>query len=133
MTRSNAGWKYKTCSTRPVKLFGRTILASRGGEACVRAISLATLDPWLREQAIDVALRAADSAVEKDWRSAETLVHGLTEVRADLRFPLPCGLALRERSGTSHSSGDNRKYAACKGEICWRAGSGQQKSVFFPR
>ncbi len=68
------------------RLFGEQSW-QRGGEACVRAISLATLDPWLREQAIDVALRAADSAVEKDWRSAETLVHGLTEVRAGTAVP----------------------------------------------
>ena len=59
----------------------------QGGEACVRAISLAALDPWLREQAIQVALRAADSALEKDWRSAETLVHELTQVRAGTAVP----------------------------------------------
>jgi serine/threonine-protein kinase len=59
----------------------------QGGEACVRAISLAALDPWLREQAIEVALRAADAALEKDWRSAETLVQDLTEVRAGTAVP----------------------------------------------
>lgn len=59
----------------------------QGGEACVRAVSLAALDPWLREQAIQVALRAADSALEKDWRSAETLVHELTQARAGTAVP----------------------------------------------
>ena len=59
----------------------------QGGEACVRAISLASLDPWLREQAIDVAVRAADSALEKDWQAAEAVVHGLTVVKAGSAVP----------------------------------------------
>ena len=49
-----------------------------GGEACARAISLATVEPWLREQAIEVALRAAETALEVDWTSAETLADKLT-------------------------------------------------------
>ncbi|MGA8311177.1 MAG: hypothetical protein WB755_14180 [Terriglobales bacterium] len=68
------------------RLFGESSW-KQGGEACVRAISLAALDPWLREQAIEVALRAADSALEKDWRSADTLVQDLTEVRAGTAVP----------------------------------------------
>ena len=68
------------------RLFGESAW-KEGGEACVRAISLAALDPWLREQAIQVALRAADSALEKDWRSAETLVHELNEVKAGTAVP----------------------------------------------
>jgi serine/threonine protein kinase len=64
----------------------------QGGEACIRAISLADLDPWLRAQAIEVALRAADSALEKDWRSAETLVQELAEVR---RTAVPASLRAR--------------------------------------
>jgi hypothetical protein len=68
------------------QLFGESSW-KQGGEACVRAVSLAASDPWLREQAIQVALRAADSALEKDWRSAETLVQDLTEARAGTAVP----------------------------------------------
>jgi TolA-binding protein len=76
------------------RLFGESSW-KQGGEACVRAISLAALDPWLREQAIQVALRAAESALEKDWRSAEALLHELTAVRAGTSVPA----SLRSRIG----------------------------------
>jgi eukaryotic-like serine/threonine-protein kinase len=69
----------------------------QGGEACVRAVTLAALDPWLREQAIQVALRAADLALEKDWRSAETLVHELTEARAGTAVPASLRARIAEK------------------------------------
>ncbi len=68
------------------RLFGESSWKP-GGDACVRAISLASRDPWLREQAIGVALRAADAAAEKDWCAAEVLLKDLTEVRAGTAIP----------------------------------------------
>jgi eukaryotic-like serine/threonine-protein kinase len=76
------------------RLFGESSW-KLGGEACVRAITLAALDPWLREQAIQVALRAAESALEKDWRSAEALVLELVFVGAGNSVPA----SLRSRIG----------------------------------
>jgi eukaryotic-like serine/threonine-protein kinase len=76
------------------RLFGESSW-KLGGEACVRAITLAALDPWLREQAIQVALRAAESALEKDWRSAEALVLELVIVGAGNSVPA----SLRSRIG----------------------------------
>ena len=57
----------------------------QGGEACVRAISLAKSDPWLREQAIETMLRAAEACVDSDWQSAESLVNELARVKGNNR------------------------------------------------
>ena len=60
-------------------------LWKQGGEACVRAISLAKSDPWLREQAIETMLRAAEACVDSDWQSAESLVNELARVKGNNR------------------------------------------------
>ena len=57
----------------------------QGGEACVRAISLAKSDPWLREQAIETMLRAAEACVDSDWQSAESLVNEFARVKGNNR------------------------------------------------
>src|SRR5262249_27603556 len=59
----------------------------QGGEACLRAISLARSDPWLHEQAVETILRAADSAVDSDWHSAESLVDELARAKGAGRVP----------------------------------------------
>ena len=93
----------------------------RGGEACVRAVSLAALDPWLREQAIQVALRAADSALEKDWRSAETLVHELTQARAGTAVPASLRSRIAEKKREQAVQDAIRKRAGCKPRAICRA------------
>jgi hypothetical protein len=100
------------------RLFGESSW-KQGGEACVRAISLAALDPWLREQAIQVALRAAESALEKDWRSAEALLHELTAVRAGTSVPasLRSRISEKKREQTIQDSTSEARRLQASGDL----------------
>src|SRR4029077_8913029 len=100
------------------RLFGESSW-KQGGEACTRAISLAVLDPWVREQAIQVALRAADAALEKDWRSAETLVHELTAVKAGTAVPasLRSRIAAKKREQAIQDAASEARRLQTSGDL----------------
>ena len=105
----------------------------QGGEACVRAISLAKSDPWLHEQAIETMLRAADAAVDSDWHSAESLVDELDRVKGGNRGPQRSGSELLTRNGKLQSAMRRLKSAGFRHlEICKPLKTVETALVTFP-
>jgi eukaryotic-like serine/threonine-protein kinase len=65
----------------------------QGGESLKKALGLAEQVPALREQVLEAFVKAAEAALNTNWRAAETLLLQLAEVHP--KYPQPAGLQVR--------------------------------------
>jgi serine/threonine-protein kinase len=68
-----------------------------GGELLQRAFAASTRAPATREEILQAFVQAGISAVEADWRAAETLLQQLADLKADYAPPLVLRSRIRER------------------------------------
>jgi serine/threonine-protein kinase len=68
-----------------------------GGDLLKKAFASATRVPALRDQVLDAFVQGGVSAVETDWRAAESLLHQLAELQSDTAPPSVLWSRIRER------------------------------------